>query len=277
MELTLHQILKKLLLVIIGSGLLSNAFYILGLAYYEGYIEGMGFNYNLFPIDWNDTLLWTYSASRELGVSTINIWTTLTGPAILVILITVYALARIWMSLSESSKNEKPKEPRKTRRLFKILIASRRAHPKTFKVLYPPLKWLHILLITEQSLWAFVASYFFLIVIFFLPILIFIWVYFPMLGVNFGRDVANKRLAEYKITLCGNRTNYWNKCIKLPTEQIKDATLPKIIEGRLILKNDELIGVLTATGPITISMPSTYYHQTTENACYEKDCGNPKK
>lgn len=265
MELTLHQILKKLLLVIIGSGLLSNALYILGLAYYEGYIEGMGFDYNLFPIDWNDSLLWTYSASRELGVSTINIWTTLTGSAILVILITVYALARIWMSLSESSKNEKNQEPRKTRRLTKILVRSKRAYPKIFKVLYP-------LLITEQALWAFVASYFFLIVIFFLPILIFIWVYFPMIGVNFGRDVANKRLTEYKITLCGNRANYWNQCIKLPTEQIKDTTLPKTIEGRLILKNDELIGVLTATGPITISMPSTYYHQTTENACYKKDC-----
>lgn len=77
MESTLHQILKKLLLVIIGSGLLTNALYILGLAYYEGYIVGLGFDYNLFPIDWNDALLWTYAASRELGISTIILWTTL--------------------------------------------------------------------------------------------------------------------------------------------------------------------------------------------------------
>lgn len=48
---TLITILKKVLLIALGSGQLSNALFIYGLAYYQGYIEAFGFEYQLFPTD----------------------------------------------------------------------------------------------------------------------------------------------------------------------------------------------------------------------------------
>lgn len=193
--------------------------------------------------------------------------------AILSILATVYMLARIWMAISESSNGKKTQKTHRSLRISRNLVRFRRRYPKTFKLLYPPLKWL---LIKEQSLWAFVASYFFLIVIFFLPILIFIWVYFPIIGLDYGRNIANKWLAEYKTILCGGPEDYWNRCIKLATKHLEDKSIPPSIEGRLVVKNGELAGILTATGPITMSLPSTYYHQATINSCYKKDCTSHK-
>ena len=48
MESTLLKFLKKLLLIVIGSGLVTNALYIYGLAFYQGHIARVGFEYAFF-------------------------------------------------------------------------------------------------------------------------------------------------------------------------------------------------------------------------------------
>ncbi|BEU04381.1 hypothetical protein OAG1_31810 [Agarivorans sp. OAG1] len=266
---SLQQMLKKVLLVVIGSGLISNALYIYGLAYYQGYIGRLGFEYNFFPIDWNDTLLWTYFASRELGASTIGIWTTLTEKAVLVLFLAVYMLARIWMSINEMGGSANKRKGSNNLWFSRLLVRIRRSHPKKFKIFYPPLKWF---LIKEHSLWAFVASYFFLIAILFIPIFIFIWVYFPMFGVSHGESIAGKRLSSYEETLCGDSEDYWSQCIDFPTDHIKGNNIPKLIKGRLIAKNGALIGVLTDKGPVTMSMSKHHFGKTVKNPCYEGEC-----
>ena len=97
MEDTILKLLKRFMLVVIGSGLLSNALYIHGLSYYEGYIDRFGFEYGFFPLPSSDVLFWTYSASRELGASSIIAITKLKLPIFLTILGAVYLLSRIWM------------------------------------------------------------------------------------------------------------------------------------------------------------------------------------
>ena len=265
---TLQKILKKLLLVIVGSGLVSNALYIYGLAYYEGYIENLGFEYSFFPVKWEETLLWTYFASREIGASTVSIWTKITGPIVLLILAVVYFIARMWMAINASGSNQNNVDKKST--LFaRFLVKCRKSYPRAFKLLYPSVKWF---LIMEQSIWAFFASYFVLIVLFFIPLLIFIWVYFPLVGLRYGENIGAKRFEQYQDSLCADDNDYWVKCVMLPTDHLKNRNFPKAVYGRIIVKSGSLVGLITDDGPITMTMPPLFIHKSTINKCYKKKC-----
>jgi len=267
-ENTLQKILKKILLVIIGSGLITNALYIYGLAYYEGYIENLGFEYNFFPVKWEDTLLWTYFASRELGASTVGFWTKITGPVLLLILVVSYFIARLWMAINSIDSN-KNKRKNKSTSLARFLVRCRKRHPKIFKVAYAPVRWL---LIMEQSIWAFFASYFVLIILFFIPLLIFIWVYFPLIGLKHGENIGTKRFELYQKDLCTDKDDYWIKCVRLSTGHLQEEALPKTVYGRVVAKNGLLVGLITSDGPITMTMPSLYFQRTRKNECYQAGC-----
>lgn len=264
-ENTVQKILKKLLLVFIGSGLITNALYIYGLAYYEGYIESIGFEYNLFPVKWEETLIWTYFASRELGASTVNFWTKITGPIILLLFVVIYFVARLWMAISA----QEPSRNKKSTFIARILVRIRRSYPKIFGVAYPAVRWF---LIMEQSVWAFFASYFVLIVLLFIPLFIFIWVYFPLIGLRHGENIGIKRFELYQEELCGGKRDYWNKCLTLSTEHLRGKGLPKTVHGRILAKNGSLIGLITEAGPVIMTMPPLFYQNTEKNKCYQLEC-----
>lgn len=265
---TLQKVLKKILLVIIGSGLITNALYIYGLAYYEGYIENLGFEYNFFPVKWEDTLLWTYFASRELGASTVGFWAKITGPVLLLILVVSYFIARLWMAIS-SSESSRNKKVNRCTLLARFLVKQRKNYSKLFNIVYPPVRWF---LIMEQSIWAFLASYFVLIILFFIPLFIFIWVYFPLIGLKHGENIGTKRFELYQKDLCADKDDYWVKCIKLSTGHLKEKSLPETVYGRVIAKNGSLVGLITSDGPITMTMPSLFYQKTMKNECYNVEC-----
>lgn len=267
-ENTLQKVLKKILLVIIGSGLITNALYIYGLAYYEGYIENLGFEYNFFPVKWEDTLLWTYFASRELGASTVGFWAKITGPVLLLILVVSYFIARLWMAIS-SSESSRNKRVNRSTLLARFLVKQRKNYPKLFNIVYPPVRWF---LIMEQSIWAFLASYFVLIFLFFIPLFIFIWVYFPLIGLKHGENIGTKRFELYQKDLCADKDDYWVKCVKLSTVHLKEKDLPETVYGRVIAKNGSLVGLITSDGPITMTMPSLFYQKTMKNECYKVEC-----
>ncbi|MBF4236949.1 hypothetical protein EAY82_20770, partial [Vibrio anguillarum] len=94
MEVVVQRIFKRVLLIFAGSGLLTNAMYVYGLGYYQGYVEAFGFEYAFFAIDWANAIVWTYYASRELGVNLIIVMGTYPH-AVLVIFPTVYLFARV--------------------------------------------------------------------------------------------------------------------------------------------------------------------------------------
>ncbi len=267
LEESIYRIFKKIVLLMLGSGLITNAAYIYGLAYYEGYIETLGFEYDLFPIQWNETLLWTYWASRELGASTVSFWTKLTTPIVIFSLVVVYLIARLWMSVSASSKNQK-----KSRRNFKFsrwLVKCRRARPKRFKLFYYPVRWFFTM---ESSIWAFIASYFFLLALLVVPILVFIWVYFPLIGVKHGVYVGEYSYDYYQKNMCGSFGDKWEKCISFDTKHIGTKNLPSVVSGRLILKNGNLLALVTSSGPVTMTIPSQYYHKAQINFYSRLDC-----
>lgn len=267
MEDTILKLLKRLMLVVIGSGLLGNALYIHGLAYYEGYIDRFGFEYVFFPLPSSDVLFWTYSASRELGASSIITITKFKFPVFLTILGAVYLLSRIWMESSGKSKKTTKLMPRKHNiKLYKKIHSLRENHKAIFYTVYVPIRWL---ILKEQSLMAFVASYFSLIALFFVPIFLFIWVYFPMIGVEHGRSVAESRIKYYKDNLCGNENNYWSACMDLSTAHISSYKPPEVVSGRLILQSGNFLGIYTENGPVTMSMPDNFYHLSSANDRYK--------
>lgn len=242
MEDSLLRVLKKFLLVVIGSGLLSNALYIHGLAYYEGYIDRLGFEYSFFPLPSTDVLFWTYYASRELGASSIVAITQFKLPILLITVISVYLLSRIWMESSKKKVNSQLKAPKKNNiKLFKKIYRFKVKHKLIFYSVYIPIRWL---ILKEQSLIAFFASYFFLVFLLFLPVFLFIWVYFPMIGFEHGKSVAESRIEFYKGNLCGDRNDYWSECVTFKTKHLKSYNSPDQVIGRLILKKGNFVGVV---------------------------------
>lgn len=263
MEDTILRLLKRFMLVVIGSGLIGNALYIHGLAYYEGYIDRFGFEYGFFPLPSSDVLFWTYSASRELGASSIETITKFKLPLLLTFLSSAYLLSRIWMESSNKSKKPHNLAPKKHNiKLYKKIYKFRENHKVAFYFFYVPVRWL---ILKEQSLMAFIASYFSLIVLFFIPIFLIIWVYFPMIGVEHGKSVAESRIEYYKENLCGNEYDYWSNCIEFSTKHIVSYDAPNTISGRLILKTGKFLGVFTEDGPVTMSLSNDFYHVTTPN------------
>lgn len=265
------KILKRLILLAIGSGLLGNALYIYGLGYYQGYVEALGFEYNLFPIEWKDTLLWTYAASRELGASSIELINQFSSSAVLILLLSVYLIARIWMQISKVQPDNGQEKINKTInfKLAKRINKIRAKHIWSYRLLYVPFRWF---LIKEQSFIAFAASYFFMIFMLFIPLFIIIWIYFPLFGVNHGELVAQKRMEYYETFLCGDTNDYWDQCIEINVSELKhykDLTKPK---GKVLFKNDSLVAILTKKGPVTLSMPKNYYFKPDKNPCYNNGC-----
>ncbi|OOF24451.1 hypothetical protein BZJ19_11175 [Salinivibrio proteolyticus] len=275
LENVILKILKRIMLLAIGSGLLGNAMYIYGLGYYQGYVEALGFEYNLFPIEWKDTLLWTYAASRELGVSSIEFMNKFTSSALLILLLSVYLISRIWMQLSKiQSDNSQGKTSGKVNfKLAKKIYNLRQNHIWIYRLIYVPFNWL---LLKEQSFIAFAASYFFMVFLIFIPLFIIIWIYFPLLGVNHGELVAQKRLKYYENFLCGDAGDYWSQCLEINISELKNHKGLTNPIGRVIFKNGTLIAILTKEGPITLSMPQRYYYKPDKNPCYRNGCKDSK-
>jgi len=170
------------------------------------------------------------------------------------------------MESSSQSKKKLKRSPKKHNiKLYKKIYNFRNKHKCVFYVVYVPLRWL---ILKEQSLMAFAASYFFLVFLFFIPIFLIIWVYFPMVGIEHGKSVAESRIENYKENLCENKEYYWSKCVELSTAHIKAYKTPALVKGILILRRGNLLGVFTENGPVTMSMPNNYYYKAERNGCY---------
>lgn len=270
MEDTILRLLKRFMLVVIGSGLLGNALYIHGLAYYEGYVDQFGFDYNLFPIPSSEVLFWTYYASRELGAASIITLMKFKTPLFFTVVASVYLLSRIWMESSNKRKVVNKRPPKKHKiKLYKKIYRFRENHSIIFYTIYVPIRWL---ILKEQSFIAFIASYFSLIILFFIPLFLIIWVYFPLIGLEHGRSVAKSHIEYYSENLCGDSNDFWSNCIEITTEHIKLYKAPNVVKGKIILRSGSLLGIYTENAPITISIPNEYYFKTIKNPRYE-----PKK
>ncbi len=261
-ESMVQQALKKLLLIFLGTGLVGNAVYIYGLAYYEGYMKSIGLDVLLFPIDWSEARLWTYFASRELGVSTAELWFKFSGPFILIFMFLVYVIVRLWVAANTAPRKARIKSDR-IKKLRKIVRLKR-----SFPRLYVFLKFM---IMEEQAFFAFFASYFALIFMMFVPLFLLVWAFFPNVGLSHGEYVGKKRVEYYQKHLCGDNSEFWSRCVAIDTAHLAKA-LPSTITARIIATNGDLFGLMTEGGPVTMTKPQILYFLNTKNNCYEKDC-----
>ncbi|EHS7465981.1 hypothetical protein VCSRO70_3446 [Vibrio cholerae] len=264
MELVVQRIFKRILLILAGSGMLTNALYVYGLGYYQGYVKAFGFEYAFFAIDWASAIIWTYYASRELGMNLI----VLMGAypyALFVIFPMVYLFARVWSSLAVETTTSEIKSPSghilKNYRAKACYVGFRRNNPKLYAFTLRPLEWLFA---KEQAFFAFLASYFFLFILCLLPSFMSIWVFLPSIGSQHGQFVVSEYLDRKNGNLCEKDKNGWNPCISIKTKHIKayDPMIEKNeVTGLVILKNGTYIGLYTEDGAITMTLPVDFYYK----------------
>ncbi|MGE8047140.1 hypothetical protein ACQKPT_02375 [Pseudomonas monteilii] len=264
-EKLLNQVFKKILVVVLGSGVLVNALYLFGISYYEGFIKALGFEVLMFPIEWNDGRLWTYIASREIGLSTVSIWFELAGPYIPLLMVVCYVTTRIWIKARKRATIKKGNPTGRPRKFIKLIANLKKKYPAFFAIIL----WF---VRGEDAFWAFVAAYSIMIFILFIPFFIITWSFYPSFGLAYGEKVGEKIRKRYDAQLCGGSGEYWSSCLTFPTKHIDQKELPKQVSGRLVFRKDKVIGVYTKNGPVTMTLAEDFYQATNKNSCYKMCC-----
>lgn len=86
----------------------------------------------------------------------------------------------------------------------------------------------------------------------------------PNHAINDGKEKANRFIENHKNDFCSIQSNGWNPCISIKIDHLKgynDYMQFKEITGKIILKNDNYIGVYTKDGSITMTLPETFFYQ----------------
>lgn len=253
-------ILKRVLILILGSGLLGNALYIYGQSYYQGYVERLGFEHTLFALNWSDSIFWAYEASRHIGANLlVNITKYNISYVTIVATIIMSAIYLLLSSYKENSNTSSKLDSRLPRRI----IAFRKKSPLTYKYVCRPLIWACGSKKFARTVLAFYSSNIYFVVGL---MLLLIWVFFPHLGLSHGEAVGRNELQRYENHLCGSTEDYWSECISF-----RNPENGELIQGKLIARNDELIGVITDRGPVTFSFPKSYYFETKKNPCFNRE------
>ncbi|EDN68624.1 membrane protein [Beggiatoa sp. PS] len=244
--------MKKIMFyVTILSPVLLIVFYILGFSFYVGYIEGIGFNYSLFPLgDWNNALIWAYFACVCFfaDISKIINANNLVFVISFIILFIGISLYFWWL----------PQQKKLKARLHFWLLSYKEHHPFV-RFLFNKLgskKTENTLLVVEKS------NNFMLILLISLFIM-FILIPIPFKVMTYGELIGiedAKRLLKPE-SLCESPNKFWNQCISVSTSHLKEDNLPDKIEGRLIAKSETMLGIFTIDGPITMSIPEYIYYK----------------
>lgn len=245
--------IKRGMILVVTSGLITNAIYIYGIGFYQGYISRLGFDYTLFSIEWSDAILWTYKASQDVGLESINLLN-LFGVKIYVIGgVLSYIIIRVWIALSPLEKNKKQVDKYEMKRW---LVRIRNRWPRVFSII-------KFIAIKESALFAFFASYFFIFFMCLLVLFVIVWVYFPYFGSLHGERVAEQREKYFERHLCVSKNDYWSQCVS-----VDDKENNAVVYGRLLFKKEKLLGIMTTNGPVTITQPENISFNTLKNSCY---------
>jgi len=228
---------------------------IFGLSYYAGYIEGMGFDYLLFPLDgWDNAIVWAYFACREYTAHVlmdVNIHTFFITAFIFAYLLLLLFLKRKDISAYLRSWLLSKKE--------QILPFIGWSLKPIVQELIRVLQW---------------SNYFMLILSGTLYIYL-ILMTIPDNGINYGKLIGiehSERLLKTKENLCKGSDKPWNKCITVSTSHLKGENLSDKIEVRLIVKSETMLGIFTKDGPVTMSMPEYIYYKSIKNECFDNGC-----
>lgn len=137
--------LRGVSVLLLTTGLITNAVYISALYYYKGLVAQLGFDSELFPITWADTTFWAYTASRQLGASYISgltnyLNTALSVASILLLLVIVYFVARLIMFLFKPKINKTVWNSYDKIQPMRKFVEWRKKRPIIVKITFPIFK-----------------------------------------------------------------------------------------------------------------------------------------
>lgn len=216
MEEKLKSSLIKIVSYILGTGLVAHAVYIYSVAYYQGYMQELGFPIELFPADGLLLHVWSNTASRDLAGKVIIFVTSISTPGFMLGLagaVLIIPLSKLikWIFPSKKKKTELEREIEEEER--KLETSSMRGIRKV----------LSNLMIYSKKL-GFDTAYaiFNIISLSVIPLLYvcLAWIYFPDLAISQGNSLAKKHRANFEENLCGPKSSYWSRCYKLDLQHI---------------------------------------------------------
>jgi hypothetical protein len=152
---------------------------------------------------------------------------------------------------------------------MRIFVKWRKRGPVLVNITFPIFKWFFF---KRESLQALITSYYSLIFLGFFPLFLALWINFPNYSFNNGERIGKEKIDYFSEYLCGDEGDYWNQCISISLPVSDIISIPTKLHGRLLLRHGNLLGLYTKDGPITLTMPSSFYEVSTKNPCYKKQC-----
>ena len=211
--------LKLLCAILISTGIFIKSIQIYGLSFYKGYIETYGFDYYLFQLDWDVTSLWAYFASQQIGFYFIN---SINVSHLYYVLIVSFFISLCFIY---------------RKYILKVInsFILKDSNKTYIKVLLP-----------------FFSSYMMFFLYFIFSFFVFIWSYLPDIARDHGSAVATYNIEKNK-DLCASKNEMWpNSCVVFTIDDKK-------YEGVIIVRNENLLGLMTDKAAITLTIPSNYY------------------
>ncbi|PSV27265.1 MULTISPECIES: hypothetical protein [unclassified Photobacterium] len=219
--------IKAVLLAILGTGLFAKAIQLYGLGYYEGFIEGHGFEYYLFPIEWEDTALWAYFASQDLGTKFLGALGI--SPLQFIVIAIVLFFSILFGLYYPRTKND--------------IEAEGTGSGKSLK---------------DNLFISMIGSYALMVAVCLFSLFVLIWVFLPSVAFEHGEAVAQKQMANYQ-QLCVKDNPYWNnKCISVLVNGVEYT-------GIIIVRNDDKVGLLTQKGALTFTLEEKFSYFNLKN------------
>lgn len=288
MEGKVNNSLIKFVSYILGTGLTAHAVYIYSLAYYQGYMQELGYPIELFPADSLLIHIWSNTASRDIAAQIIRLITSVGVSAILIslaVIVLIIPLSNlikpIWPNKLLKTKLERELDELKmcrdasTKRGVKKFIAYICVFIKQleFDGAYIVFNWVSLSIIP-------------------LMFICVAWLYFPDLAISQGGSLAKKHRSNFEKNLCGSKLNYWSRCYKFDVEyipnldklsaefEVSTPDIPKStrhVVGNLIVKSNNYLALYTKNGPVVISTPPEIYLKAVKNPCYGKDDCNTEE
>jgi len=283
----INNSLAKFVSYILGTGLTAHAAYIYSLAYYQGYMQELGYPIELFPADSVLLHVWSNTASRDIAaqillfITSLGVSAILIGIALVVLIIPVANLLKpILTSGLMKTKLEKELEKLEMQR-----------HASRKRGLRKLLAYFVIYIKQLEFDRAYIVFNWVSLSIIPIMFICLAWLYFPDLAISQGESLAKNHRSKFEKNLCGSKLSYWSRCYKFDVKHIpnieeflNDFEVPapdptksfSHLVGNLVMKSNNYLALYTKDGPVVISLPPEIYLRTVKNSCYQKDDCNTK-
>jgi len=247
---TKNKLLLPKFLIPILLAILAPATYLVGISFYQGTMDAYGIDSSIFPLATTDVYINSYQTVGYLLLDLATIIAKflhlMADPLMDLYLVLIMVGVSIFLYflvkfIKRSKSISRPKNTRLTRILYRIRMKLSALH------------WENNDLSKSIALVS-VTTYLIVVMLLVTVYIAVLWWAIPIIAVSEGREVANKRIAEFQKTGCTvDKKTKWNDCFVL-----SDGKGNVLHEGLLIAKNDKEIAIFKKDGSYILRLPDEY-------------------